>query len=620
MINPILTPSVNIAGSANNICSGTGVTFTVTSMLNGGASPTLTWKLNNNTVSTNSTSYSNASLSNMDVVKVEITSSELCVSSPTATSTGITMSVNGVSIPSVSITGSANNFCQGLITSVGYNAVSTNGGANPSYTWKLNNVSVGSGSSYTNTSVADGQTISVEMISTATCANPISVTSNIITLTVNSVPASPTAGVFSAVCVGSVSIFDLTATGIGLNSLKWYATNISNTTITAPTVNTANTGTTTGFVSQTTGAGCESGRTKVEAVVNANPTVSISATPTAICLGSSSQLSVTGAANYVWQDDNSTSNPRTVSPTATQTYTVTGFDSNNCSNTFVVNVTVNTLPGISASNLNNICIGSSPVPVFTASGVGLRWYTQQNGGVPASSPNTISSTQAGIQSVWVESFENNCPSASRVQVSITVDSRPTVQSLTYNNNGLYCSNNVSGIGLTNASAFSGGTFAGTGGVTVNNNIGNSFGSITPNNAIGAITITFTSAMNGACPSTRTSAVITITNYPGKPAISYGSSTTTEYCQSGNITAPSITVTNGAFTSNLPTNKLASDGSVNDLSNVAVGSYTINYSVAGVGGYYNCKSTKFRHIITFVKSTNMYWFNGKFSIIIGNRCS
>jgi hypothetical protein len=88
------------------------------------------------------------------------------------------------------------------------------------------------------------------------------------------------------------------------------------------------------------------GPVTVPVTVNALPSVTATATPAAICLGSSSTLTGGGASTYVWDVTNP--DPYTVSPTSNTSYTVTGTDANGCSATSSVTVTVNPLPVITS--------------------------------------------------------------------------------------------------------------------------------------------------------------------------------------------------------------------------------------------------------------------------------
>jgi hypothetical protein len=182
-----VTPGVSIAASPGNmICSGTNVTFTATPA-NGGATPSYQWKVNGNNVGANSNSYSNNVLANGDVVTVVMTSSLACASPAIATSTGITMAVTGTVTPAVSIVASTGNpICSG--TNVTFTATPTNGGATPSYQWKLNGNNVGTNSNtYSNNGLANGDIVTVVMTSSLACTSPATATSNTITLTVNSI-------------------------------------------------------------------------------------------------------------------------------------------------------------------------------------------------------------------------------------------------------------------------------------------------------------------------------------------------------------------------------------------------------------------------------------------------
>ena len=95
------------------------------------------------------------------------------------------MSVNANQAASVSIASSDadNTICSG--TSVTFTATPTNGGT-PSYQWKVNGSDVGTNSNtYTSTTLANNDAVTVEMTSTATCATGSPATSNSISTTVN---------------------------------------------------------------------------------------------------------------------------------------------------------------------------------------------------------------------------------------------------------------------------------------------------------------------------------------------------------------------------------------------------------------------------------------------------
>jgi hypothetical protein len=94
--------------------------------------------------------------------------------------------VNANNAVSVSIASSDadNTICSG--TSVTFTATPTNGGGSPSYQWKINGSNVGTNSAtYTTTSLADNDAVTVVMTSNVACATGSPATSNEITTTVN---------------------------------------------------------------------------------------------------------------------------------------------------------------------------------------------------------------------------------------------------------------------------------------------------------------------------------------------------------------------------------------------------------------------------------------------------
>lgn len=96
-INPLVTPSITITASANNICAGTLVTFTAV-VVNGGAAPLYQWKKNSINVGTNAATYNDNTIAGGDIITCSVTSNANCLATPIAASNGITMSM-AISIP-----------------------------------------------------------------------------------------------------------------------------------------------------------------------------------------------------------------------------------------------------------------------------------------------------------------------------------------------------------------------------------------------------------------------------------------------------------------------------------------------------------------------------------------
>ena len=227
-VNPPPTAIITI-NPGNTICSGSTVTFT-TAVSNAGANPTYQWQINGVNVSgaTNST-FSSSTLANAQQVRVIVTADPAYCSS-TAVSNIYTMTVNPPVIPTVAILESANPICAG--TSVNFSSIVVNGGSAPTYQWQTSpdgtiwtNISGATSSSYSSSTLANGERIRVTIVSNATCASPSSANSNAITMTVNpnitpdvSISANPS----TPICPGTSVTYTATPTNGGSNpSYQW---------------------------------------------------------------------------------------------------------------------------------------------------------------------------------------------------------------------------------------------------------------------------------------------------------------------------------------------------------------------------------------------------------------
>ena len=214
----IVTPSVSISGTSGPvICSGTSVTFNATPV-NGGSSPFYQWKKNGANIWVNSSSYIDSGLADGDIITCEMTSSRSCLTTPSATSNSLTFSVLPIVSTSVIISsGGITTICSG--TSVTFTATDVNGGATPSYDWRIDGVSQGvNNSTFTTSSLFDGDVVYCYMTSSFACSSPTSALSNQITMTVNST-ALPVATIYSdavtAICEGTTVNFNASVTNGG---------------------------------------------------------------------------------------------------------------------------------------------------------------------------------------------------------------------------------------------------------------------------------------------------------------------------------------------------------------------------------------------------------------------
>ncbi len=360
--------ALNITVNSPTICNGQ------TASLTAGGATSYTWSAGATSTGTNTADASPTSTTTYTVTGT----SGSC--SGTATTT---ITVNPVPV----VTVNSPSICSGQTASL------TAGGAT-SYTWSVGATPTGtntadasptSTTTYTVTGTSLG--CSDSAIATVTVGSALSITVN-----------SPT------ICNGQTA--NLTAGGG--TTYTWSAGASSTGTNTADASPTT---TTTYTVTGTTGA-C-SGTATATVTVNALPTVLISGT-SSICSGQNTSLTASGASTYVW-NTTSTSNPLTVSPTSTTTYTVTGTDANGCVNTATQTVTVNTMPVADAGNDVTICSGTS-VLLTASGGANFVW---SNG--PTTANNTVAPTATTTYFVTVA----NGSCTDNDTVTITVNTTPT---------------------------------------------------------------------------------------------------------------------------------------------------------------------------------------------------
>jgi gliding motility-associated-like protein len=225
IVNPLLPPSISIAGSANNICAGTAVSFsTITN--NGGTAPVFQWKKNGVNVGINSNSYTDNSLNSGDIISCVLNSNAVCATPASITSNTVTMVVNPVVTPTVSITASSATICAG--TPVNFSSIIANGGAAPVYQWKKNGVNTGSNSStYSDNTLNNGDIISCLLTSNQVCTSAPTAASNSITMTVNPVlvPSITMATSASTICAGTNVNFTAAITNGGTTPLYQWKLN-----------------------------------------------------------------------------------------------------------------------------------------------------------------------------------------------------------------------------------------------------------------------------------------------------------------------------------------------------------------------------------------------------------
>ncbi len=385
-------------------------------------------------------------------------------------------------------------------------------------------------------------TYTVTGVNSTGCTNTATVT-----ITVNPIPVV-TAGSGVSICSGSST----TLTASGGTSYTWSpGTGLSSTV--GSSVTATPTTTTTYTVTGTNSYGC-SNKATVTVTVNSSPAISAGSS-TAICNGGSTTLTASGGTTYIWSPATglsaTTGASVTASPTATNTYLVTGTNSGGCSNTATVTVSVNPLPTVSAGSGVAVCAGTTTV----LSGSGATTYTWSPGTGLSSTAGATVTANPTTTTTFTVTGTNSYGCNNNATVTVTVNTSPAAISSI----GSVCIGTAAL--LTNATS---------GGVWTSSNtsvatIGSGSGIIT-GVAMGSTTISYT--LSSGCSATLTVNVVSAASSIAGPSTIYTGATAT-YTNS----------TGGGSWSSSNTSVLSIGSSSGIATGVAVGSATITYSIS-----------------------------------------
>lgn len=205
-----------------------------------------------------------------------------------------------------------------------------------------------------------------------TVTNACGSASDAITLPVGTLPDAPVVSSNSPVCAGQT--LSLTAAPQPGVTFNWSGPNgytSTSPTVTIPNASSLHAGTWTVVANS---GGCQGPPSTVEVVVVAAPTVTVTPSAPAICIGETIDLTATGAGNYQWFIGATQVGAGTTfnaAPATTTTYTVSG-SLGGCPGNATVTVTVNPLPVVTAMADQAFCDQAIPVQL-TASPAGGTW-------------------------------------------------------------------------------------------------------------------------------------------------------------------------------------------------------------------------------------------------------
>jgi len=380
------TPNVSVSPSSTSVCSGQSATLVAS-----GAN-SYTW----------SPSSGLSGTSGSTVTASPSSSTNYTV---TGTSNGCSATANASvvvnSTPNVSVSPSSTSICTGQSASLSATGAT-------SYTWSPSTGLNSTTSSSVTASPTGTTTYTVTGTNSGGCSDSETVTVTVgTTPNVNISPAAPT------ICSGNT----VTLTASGAGSYTWSPSNGLNTTSGSTVV--ANPATSTTYTVIGTTGNCTHTRT-VTVTVNTGLSMSVSPSSSTICAGDNVTLTASGADSYTWSPStglSSTSGSSVVaSPLSTTTYTVTG-NTNGCTDTRTVTVTVNTPPSVNVTPpFSTICEGSSAT--LTASGASTYTWSPSTGLNTTSGASVVASPPSGT-TYTVTGMSNGCTDTRLVTVNVT---------------------------------------------------------------------------------------------------------------------------------------------------------------------------------------------------------
>ncbi|GAB4449527.1 MAG: hypothetical protein OHK0036_06650 [Bacteroidia bacterium] len=458
-------------------------------------------------------------------------------------------------------------------------------------------------------------------------SNPscLSTTRTPVTITVNPTPTLSISANPNPVCAGNT----LSLSVSGASSYTWngpsgFTSNSSNTTIT--NVNTSNSGTysVTGSTS-----GCS---TTSVLTVTVNPTPSPSASANSpLCAGSTLSLTASpnGMSSYTWSGPSSftssVQNPTigNVSSAQSGTYTLSVTNSQGCSASTTINVTVNTGPSVSVTAAGTItCINPTTQVIGTTTTSPANYTWSGTGIVSGFNSATATVNQPGTYTLVVAGL-SGCPTVTTINVSSNT-STPNISAAV--SGSITCSNTtlqVVGSSTTSPVSYSwtgSGVISGANSATAIVNTGGSYTLIVTNTSNGCVSNTVISVPTNTTPPTVSAGsnqTLTCSSSSVSLIGSASPSTVTPtwlggVCGSTNSFTTSA-CSPGVYTLSVtnPANGCTNQSTVQVLADVNVPSVTVNNT-----GTINCSTSSVQIIATTTSSPVSYTWSGP-GIVSGN---
>ncbi|UKJ07561.1 Ig-like domain-containing protein [Solitalea lacus] len=346
-------------------------------------------------------------------------------------------------------------------------------------------------------------TYSVVITNTATSCVSLPASGSV---TVDPRPAAPTVAAVTY-CQGDVA----SALTAGGSNLLWYTSATGGTgSATAPTPSTTTPGTTSYYVSATTGT-CEGPRAQLDVTVAPRPAAPTVAAVT-YCQGDVASALTAGGSNLLWYTSATGGTGSATAPTpstttpGTTSYYVSATTGTCEGPRAQLDVTVAPRPAAPTVAAVTYCQGDV-ASALTAGGSNLLWYTSATGGTGSATAPTPSTTTPGTTSYYVSATTGTCEGP-RAQLDVTVAPRPaapTVAAVTYCQGDVASALTAGGSNLLWYTSATGGTGSAT--------------APTPSTTTPGTTSYYVSATTGTCEGPRAQLDVTVAPRPAAPMAS-----------------------------------------------------------------------------------------------------
>lgn len=522
-VNPV--PSLTATPATQGLCSGQATSVSLSSNVTG---TTYSWAVTQSGASGASNGSGSTITQTLTATGSASGTADYTIT-PTAngcSGTPVVVTITVSPMPTVTATPSSQSLCSGSSTSIAL----TSNVTGTTFSWSATQTGVSgasnsSGSSITETLTTTGATPGTVTYTITPSAGGCPGSPTVVTVTVNPIPAAPSASSNSPVCLnGTINLNAGPVTGA---TYSWNGPNGFTSAQQSPSIPNATTAEAGTYSVNVTVNGCTGPDQLITVVVNTPPPSTL--TPAAnspVCTGQTLNLNIGSItnANWNWSGPNTftstTQNPSisNIQLSGAGIYTLTASVPG-CAGTGTgtVSVIVNQTPAPPiAGNNGPVCEGSTLNLNANGTGTSYSWtgpagYSDGNQN-PAISNVTLA--QAGVYSVTTT--DNGCTSAVAT-TTVVIDVAPTVSA---GADQVVCKGtpNASLSGTVTVSNTGTWSSSGTGSFTPNaNTLNATYVPSTADTAAGSVTLVLTSTNNGSCAAVTDTMIITYADIPAVQA-------------------------------------------------------------------------------------------------------